>query len=297
MLKNNLSIFFGIFLVSIIIIPSMGQAFAIPTTLDYKEYTSDDNRFTIEYPGNWLKGADGLGHIDSEIAFSDKADWNVMTQVFFYDGDTPDDRTDYQVLKQIVYNDSEICEDATFALDDRICYDYEKIDSYTMEAFNGNKIYFVKSSYTLEFDDPSYPGEYPMITTLGLVYGKDGSWEINIESDDFAFAKNSDEIIHMMKSFSIKEAALESVVIPDWIKTTAGWWCHNEIEDSSFIEALQYLIKNNVIVVSATSGTGSTDEVPDWIKNNACWWSEGQIDDNTFANGIKYLIENGIVIV
>jgi len=179
----------------------------VPTSTSFKKYTDDRDRFTIEYPGNWLKGADGLGHIDSEIAFSDKADWNVMTQVFFYDGDTTDDRTDYQVLKQIVYNDSEICEDATFALDDRICYDYEKIDSYTMEAFNGNKIYFVKSSYTLEFDDPSYPGEYPMITTLGLVYGKDGSWEINIESDDFAFAKNSDEIMHMIKSLSVESTS------------------------------------------------------------------------------------------
>jgi len=179
----------------------------VPTSTSFKKYTDDRDRFTIEYPGNWLKGADGLGHIDSEIAFSDKADWNVMAQVFFYDGDTPDDRTDYQVLKQIVYNDSEICEDATFALDDRICYDYEKIDSYTMEAFNGNKIYFVKSSYTLEFDDPSYPGEYPMITALGLVYGKDGSWEINIESDDFAFAKNSDEIMLMIKSLSVESTS------------------------------------------------------------------------------------------
>ena len=56
-------------------------------------------------------------------------------------------------------------------------------------------------------------------------------------------------------------------------------------------------LKNNVIVVSATSGTGSTDEVPDWIKNNACWWSEGQIDDNTFVNGVKYLIEKRIIQV
>ena len=40
----------------------MGQAFAIPTTLDYKEYTDDDNRFTIEYPDDWILGKDILMH-------------------------------------------------------------------------------------------------------------------------------------------------------------------------------------------------------------------------------------------
>ena len=251
MLKNNIYIFFGIFLVSIIIIPSIGQAFAIPTTLDYKEYTSDDNRFTIEYPGNWLKGADGLGHIDSVMAFSDKADWNVMAQVFFYDGDTPDDRTDYQVLKQLEYNDSEVCEDYTFALDDRICYDYENIDSYAMEAFNGNKMYFVKSSYTLEFDDPSYSGEYPMISAFGLVYGKDGSWEINTESDDFAFAKNSDEIMLMIKSLSVESTPTKSATaIPGWIKNNAEWWADGVIDDSTFVSGIQYLVQVGIIKVS-----------------------------------------------
>ena len=265
----------------------MGQAFAIPTTLDYKEYTSDDNRFTIEYPGNWLKGADGLGHIDSEIAFSDKADWNVMAQVFFNDGDTPDDRTDYQVLKQLVYNDSEVCEDTTFALDDRICYDYEKIDSYTMEAFNGNKMYFVKSSYTLEFDDPSYPGEYPMISAFGLVYGKDGSWEINIESDDFAFAKNSDDIIHMMKSFSLesqsqptstetvskepipsKEPTVSNtpskVAVPAWTKNIFLWYGEDKVSDDELINALKFLIEEKILSVP----TGSPSVIKDTTPNN-----------------------------
>ena len=127
-------------------------------------------------------------------------------------------------------------------------------------------------------------------------YFKIGTTTVNCHAKDLA-GNDAQKSFNITVTGEAPSITPPTVVIPDWIKTTAGWWCHNEIEDSSFIEALQYLIKNNVIVVSATSGTGSTDEVPDWIKNNACWWSEGQIDDNTFANGIKYLIENGIVIV
>jgi len=278
---------------------------ATPTS--FKKYVDRKERFSIEYPGNWLKGADGLGHIDSVIAFSDKANWNVMTQVFFYDGDTPDDRTDSQILKQLEYNDSEVCEDYTFALDDRICYDYESIDSYTMEAFNGNKMYFVKSSYTLEFDDPSFPGEYPMISAFGLVYGKDGSWEINTESDDFAFVKNSDEIMLMTKSLSVEPNAQQQAqstaksvtAIPDWIKNNAGWWASGQIPDSAFLQGIEFLINEGIMIIPPTETSGSSDSqgVPAWVKNNAEWWAGGQIDDNSFVLGIQYLVKVGIIQV
>ena len=127
-------------------------------------------------------------------------------------------------------------------------------------------------------------------------YFKIGTTTVNCYAKDLA-GNDAQKSFNITVTGEAPSITPPTVVIPDWIKATAGWWCHNEIEDSSFIEALQYLITNNVIVISATSGVGSTDEVPDWIKNNACWWSEGQIDDNTFANGIKYLIENGIVVV
>jgi len=270
------------------------------TPTSFKKYVDRKEQFSIEYPGNWLKGADGLGHIDSVMAFSDKADWNVMAQVFFYDGDTPDDRTDYQVLKQLEYNDSEVCEDYTFALDDRICYDYENIDSYAMEAFNGNKMYFVKSSYTLEFDDPSYSGEYPMISAFGLVYGKDGSWEINTESDDFAFAKNSDEIMLMIKSLSVESTPTKSATaIPGWIKNNAEWWADGVIDDSSFLQGIQFLINEGIMVIPSTEASGSSDSqgVPAWVKNNAGWWADGVIDDNSFVSGIQYLVKVGIIQV
>ena len=99
------------------------------------------------------------------------------------------------------------------------------------------------------------------------------------------------------KSFTITVNA-ESIVIPEWIKNVAGFWCKGEIEDSNFVEGIQYLINNNVIVVSvASSGTESSKTIPDWIKNNACWWSQNQISDDDFASGLQFLIEKGIIRV
>jgi len=87
--------------------------------------------------------------------------------------------------------------------------------------------------------------------------------------------------------------------IPDWIKNVAEFWCNDEIDNASFVEAIQYLIENNVIQVplSYDSNMNMEQTIPKWIKNNACWWSQGLISDVEFASGLEYLIEQGIVTV
>ncbi|MGI0063422.1 MAG: hypothetical protein ACREAL_00920 [Nitrosopumilaceae archaeon] len=96
------------------------------------------------------------------------------------------------------------------------------------------------------------------------------------------------------KSPEIKKVQLQ---IPEWIKDTAGWWGTGEISENDFIQAMQYLIKERIIVIPnlAESAEATGQDVPEWIKNNARWWSEGTISDNDFVNGIQYLVQNGII--
>ena len=86
--------------------------------------------------------------------------------------------------------------------------------------------------------------------------------------------------------------------IPNWVKNNAGWWADGQIPDSAFVQGIQFLIKEGIIVVPATeSETQDGSNIPEWIKTNAGWWAEGQIDDRTFANGIEFLINVGIIVV
>jgi hypothetical protein len=87
--------------------------------------------------------------------------------------------------------------------------------------------------------------------------------------------------------------------IPEWIKNNAGWWATDQIDDSAFLQGIQFLIKEGVMIVppTETSGSLAPQEVPAWIKNNAGWWATDQIDDNTFVSGIQYLIKTGIIVV
>ena len=84
--------------------------------------------------------------------------------------------------------------------------------------------------------------------------------------------------------------------VPDWVKNTAGWWATDTISETEFLNAIEFLVNEEIIQVSdITSGKDGSESIPGWIKNNAGWWAEGQIDDQTFVNGIEFLIKEGII--
>ncbi len=86
------------------------------------------------------------------------------------------------------------------------------------------------------------------------------------------------------------------VLVPEWIKNNAGWWSTGQIDDKTFVQGIEFLVKNGIIVVDEKSQTSPSEQtIPEWIKNNAGWWSTGQIDDKTFVQGIEFLVKNGII--
>ncbi len=85
--------------------------------------------------------------------------------------------------------------------------------------------------------------------------------------------------------------------IPNWIKNNAKWWADGSIDDNSFVQGIQFLIKEGIMKIPQTaqgSGSGS-NQIPPWVKNNAKWWADGSIDDNSFVQGIQFLIKEGIM--
>ena len=95
----------------------------------------------------------------------------------------------------------------------------------------------------------------------------------------------------------IDDNVVSSSEIPEWIKNNAGWWANGDIDDNSFVQGIQFLIKEGIMKIPPTTqGPGSGgNEIPEWIKNNAGWWANGDIDDNSFVQGIQFLIKEGIM--
>ena len=85
--------------------------------------------------------------------------------------------------------------------------------------------------------------------------------------------------------------------VPVWIKNNAGWWAEGTIDDDSFVQGIQFLIKEKIIEVDTSTLSQKSDKIPTWVKNNAGWWADGQITESDFLSGINHLVKSGIISV
>jgi hypothetical protein len=90
-----------------------------------------------------------------------------------------------------------------------------------------------------------------------------------------------------------------TIQIPKWVKNNAKYWHDGTINDDTFAQGIQYMIKQGIITIPPTqSGKANPGvAIPSWVKNNAGFWATGDIDDATFVKGIQYLIISGIIQV
>ena len=93
--------------------------------LTYEDKTAG---FSIGYPDDWILF--DVPDTDAFATFDDQYYWTTSVVVFFYEGDTEkgnygESRTNNQILEQMQYYWSEYCEDSTFEVDDRICYNFK----------------------------------------------------------------------------------------------------------------------------------------------------------------------------
>ena len=60
---------------------------------------------------------------------------------------------------------------------------------------------------------------------------------------------------------------------------------------------LEFLIENNIIQVTSTSSTTSSESIPEWIKNTAGWWATDAISESEFVNAMEFLVNVGIISI
>jgi hypothetical protein len=134
-----------------------------------------------------------------------------------------------------------------------------------------------------------------VIKVLRIAYWDAGDLDIIFAYDD----EIADDIDHEYIMRFTYQSYNNTSEIPAWIKNNAGWWAEGQIPDSAFVQGIQFLIKEGVIVIPSTDQEASSEstDIPAWIKNNAGWWADGQIDDNSFVQGIQFLVKVGIIQV
>jgi len=144
------------------------------------------------------------------------------------------------------------------------------------------------------------PGKKVSFSFFQLDNGKPDKCFIHFTVSDF----NGNIMERIVKNYEVERqtqqnpvASLQNQKVPSWIKNNASWWSEGIIDDDSFIQGIQFLIKEDVLKISSTTQSSGSNEIPVWIKNNAKWWSEGLIGEEDFLKGIQYLVQQGIIRV
>ena len=59
----------------------------------------------------------------------------------------------------------------------------------------------------------------------------------------------------------LSQTAQAQSSIPDWIKTNAGWWAEGAVDDTTFLNGIEFLIENGIINVSSDSNSVDVDTI------------------------------------
>ena len=160
--------------------------------------------------------------------------------------------------------------------------------NYDFSMTQGNRVIFEQSGISTDSKDEHNVAEFIIPENVsGIVH-------LNFNNlDNNNLAKTTIPIV-----VDRIETQSSKISIPEWIRNNAEWWAAEQIDDTTFVQSIEYLIKNEIIRIPVTQQESSGDqEIPAWIKNNAGWWAEGAIDDETFVQGLEFLIKRGVINV
>ncbi len=96
---------------------------------------------------------------------------------------------------------------------------------------------------------------------------EDGTNKITIQMEGILFVPIPAETV----SFDVilRESAMESGKVPDWVKSNTELWAKGSIDDDTFVSGIQFLIQEEIISVSSQSTKSGNEKIPEWIKKNA----------------------------
>ena len=60
---------------------------------------------------------------------------------------------------------------------------------------------------------------------------------------------NGSDLANAILPVVVNRINIDETSIPAWIKGNAGWWATDQIDDSSFLQGIQYLVQKGIIVV------------------------------------------------
>ena len=75
----------------------------------------------------------------------------------------------------------------------------------------------------------------------------DGEFKVKAQ---YGSSKATVKVISFKINSNDDASSSQNNEIPSWIKSNAGWWADGQIDDNSFVEGIQFLIKEGFMTIS-----------------------------------------------
>ena len=286
--------------------PSSESTYVYPTTQipsATKLYKDTNFKFSINYPEGWLveEYSDGVSLTD--IQSGNNAFWFE----YYKDGVYYSDYSDSKKLNEIIKYEKKVCNESTFAIEGNECKNFEEGFSQITKITDNYSVFNLGYSYEATYSDYTSSDIAVVLTEHHI--GNE-IWVIESYTYMDVFNEYDDLIGEMHLSFKAFPSPIKydapsvpttpsTSIVPQWIKNNAGWWAEGQISDRTFLNGIEFMIKENIISIPNLPDVSSDNagSIPQWIKTNAGWWSVDNISDRTFLNGIEFLVKVGIIQV
>ncbi len=161
-------------------------------------------------------------------------------------------------------------------------------------VFKG-RVFIADSGDTAKNRLVSFPGDVVYAKYIDFTMPDDSTSEIFSAAIVKISGQNMESLLEKIDPKFRMSKFVEKV--PVWIKNNAGWWANGDIDDDSFIQGIQFLIKEKILEINESTSSEKSDTIPPWVKNNAGWWAAGNITESDFLSGITHLVKTGIISV
>lgn len=122
-------------------------------------------------------------------------------------------------------------------------YDQERTLKITIFDSNRNLVLNQKVSVNSDtsFSHEIIPDE-KLLEGKYTVRAQYGISKVTIEKTSFMI--NSNDLT------SMEQKSVENAIIPNWVRSNAAWWAEGAIDDDSFVQGIQYMIKEGMMRIS-----------------------------------------------
>ncbi|WP_420546031.1 plastocyanin [Nitrosopumilus sp.] len=150
--------------------------------------------------------------------------------------------------------------------------------------------------------------EFPSKVAFNVIAKDNANNELHVECDKttnsfFEVGKTTvrcmtiDKFGNEVRDSFVITVGYNIVQIPDWFKQTTELWATKKISNDTYIEILEFLLKEKIITIPTSKAPKDNNNVdlPIWINNNAEKWIKGEISNDEFSISIKWMLDQGIV--